>query len=69
MAIAHELTPTVPRDISWWTIIVEALDPIDPIDWNAPLCANWLARSIAIAWQFPTPAAVRSKASPNRSYA
>jgi hypothetical protein len=24
-------------DVTWWTIIVEALDPID---WNAPLCAK-----------------------------
>jgi hypothetical protein len=64
MAIAHKLTPTVRWDVSWRTKIVEALDPIDPIDWNAPLCANWLARSIAIARQFPTPAAVSSKASP-----
>src|SRR6516165_4069983 len=76
MAIAHKLTPTVRWDISWWTKIVEAADPLDPIDWNAPLCANWLAcnrgscrSSITIARQFPTPAAVRSKASPNRSYA
>src|SRR5215468_5825465 len=76
MAIAHELTPTVPRDVSWWRIIVEAVHALDPIDWNAPLCANWLAcnrgscrSSITIARQFPTPAAVRSKASPNRSYA
>jgi hypothetical protein len=63
-------------NVSWWRIIVEAVDPLDPFDWNAPLCANWLARnrgscrsSITIARQFPTPAAVRSKASPNRSYA
>src|SRR5262245_36236586 len=76
MAIAHELTPTVPWDVSWWTIIVEAFDPLDPTDWNVRLCANRLARnsgsgrsSITIARQFPTPAAVSSKASPNRSYA
>jgi hypothetical protein len=76
MAIAHKLTPTVPRDVRGWTIIVEAGDPLDPIDWNAPFCANGLARnrgscrsSITIARQFPTPAAVSSKASPNRSYA
>jgi hypothetical protein len=68
--------PTVRWHVSWWTIIVEAVDPLDPIDWKAPLCASWLARnsgscrsSITIARQFPTPAAVRSKASPNRSYA
>src|SRR5262249_39285414 len=24
LAIAHELTPTVPWDVSWWTIIVKA---------------------------------------------
>src|ERR1700752_4155753 len=67
--------PTVAWDVSW-TIIVEAGAPLDPIDWKAPLCANWLARnsgscrsSITIARQLPTPAAVRSKASPNRSYA
>jgi len=41
MAIAHELIPTVPWDVSWWTIIVEAGDPLDPTDWDAPLCANW----------------------------
>jgi len=42
-------------------------------DWNAPLCGNWLARnsgscrsSITIARQFPTPAAVSSKAGPNQ---
>jgi hypothetical protein len=75
MAIAHELMPTVSWDVSWWTIIVEAGDTRDPIDWNAPLCANWLARnsgscrsSITIARQLPTPAATRSKASPNRFY-
>jgi hypothetical protein len=59
MAIAHELTPTEAWDVSWWTIIVEAVNSLDPIDWNAPLCANWLARSITIARQFPTPDAVR----------
>jgi hypothetical protein len=76
MAIAHELTPTVPRDVSWWTIIVEAVDPLDPIDWNAPLSGDWESSNrgsfrsyTIIARQFPTPAAVRSKASPNRSYA
>jgi hypothetical protein len=76
MAIAHELMPTVPWDVSWWTKIVQACDPLNPIDWNAPLCANWLARnrgscrsSITIARQFPTPAAARSKASPHRFYA
>ena len=41
LAIAHELMPTVPRDVSWWTIIVEAGDPLDPTDWDAPFCANW----------------------------
>jgi hypothetical protein len=41
MAIAHELMPTVPWDVSWWTRIVEAGDPLDPTDWDAPLCANW----------------------------
>jgi hypothetical protein len=41
LAIAHELMPTVPWDVSWWTIIVEAGDPLDPTDWDAPLCANW----------------------------
>jgi hypothetical protein len=41
MAIAHELIPTVPWDVSWWTKIVEAGDPLDPTDWDAPLCANW----------------------------
>jgi hypothetical protein len=40
---ALSATPTVPRDISWWRIIVETGDPLDPTDWNAPLCANWLA--------------------------
>src|SRR5262249_33634784 len=76
MAIAHKLTPTVRWDVSWWMIIVEAGDPLDPTDWNAPLCANWLAcnrgscrSSITIASQFPTPNAVSSKAGPNRSYA
>jgi hypothetical protein len=75
MAIAHELMPTVPWDVSWWTKIVEAGDPLDPIDWDAPLCANSLAlnsgscrSSIMIARQLPTPAATRSKASPNRFY-
>src|SRR5262249_51352550 len=76
MAIAHELTPAVSWDVSRWRIIVEAGDPLDPTAWNAPLCGNWLARKngsrrkpITIARQFPTPGAVRSKASPNRSYA
>src|SRR6266436_55466 len=76
MAIAQELTPTVPWDVSWWSKIVEAGNPLDPIDWDAPFCSNWLARnrgncrsSITIARQFPTPAAARSKASPNRFYA
>jgi hypothetical protein len=41
MAITHELIPTVPWDVSWWTIILEAGDPLDPTDWDAPLCANW----------------------------
>jgi len=41
LAIAHELMPTVPWDVSWWTIIVEAGDPLDPTDGDAPLCANW----------------------------
>jgi len=31
----------VPWDVSWWTIIVEARDPLDPTDGDAPLCANW----------------------------
>jgi hypothetical protein len=44
IAIAHELPPTVPWDVSWWTKIVEAGDPLDPIDWDAPLYANWPAR-------------------------
>ena len=74
MAIAHELIPTVPWDVSWWANIVEVGDPLDPIGWDAPLCGNWLAlnrgscRSITIATQFPTPAAARSKASANRFY-
>jgi hypothetical protein len=41
LAIAHELMPTVPWDVSWWTRIVEACDPLDPTDGDAPLCANW----------------------------
>jgi hypothetical protein len=41
MAIAHELMPSVPWDVSWRTIIVEAGDPLDPTDWDAPLRANW----------------------------
>ena len=41
LAIAHELMPTVPGEVSWWTIIVEAGDPLDPTDGDAPLCANW----------------------------
>jgi hypothetical protein len=40
MAIAHELMLSVPWDVSWWTIIVEAGDPLDPTDGDAPLCAN-----------------------------
>src|SRR6476659_8989597 len=32
VAIAHELMPSVPWDVSWWTIIVEAGDPLDPTD-------------------------------------
>ena len=35
------MTPTQPWDASWWTIVVEAGDPLDPIDWNAPVCADW----------------------------
>src|SRR5262249_56114284 len=76
MAIAHELTPTVPWDVSWWTIIVEAVHPLDPFDWNALLCANWLAcnrgscrSSSPIRSQFPTPDPLRPKATPNRFYA
>jgi hypothetical protein len=41
MAIADELIPSVPWDVSWWANIVEVGDPLDPTDWDAPLCANW----------------------------
>ena len=34
LAFAHKLTPTVRWDVSWRRIIVEASDPLDPIDWT-----------------------------------
>jgi hypothetical protein len=53
----------------------KALDPLDPIEWNAPLGANWLAfnrRSrwgFTIPWQFPKPRPAGSKSVPDRLYA
>jgi hypothetical protein len=43
VAIVNELPPPMLRDAKYRTPILKALDPLDPIEWNAPLGANWLA--------------------------
>ena len=63
------------RDAPHRTVILKALDPLDPIEWNAPLGANWLAfnrrsrRGFTIPWQFPKPRPAGSKSVPDRLYA
>ena len=63
------------RDARHRTVILKALDPLDPIEWNAPLGANWLAfnrrsrRSFTIPWQFPKPRPAGSISVPDRLYA
>jgi hypothetical protein len=56
-------------------MIVQATDPLDPIDWNAAFSASRLLgnrpnyyRFIPIGRQFPEPLASSSKPSPNRFY-
>src|ERR1700738_2426618 len=58
-AVLHELTPSMPRDVTGRFTIVEAGDPLEPIDWNAT-CWRWLRPRIDGAFvllpeHFPEP--------------
>jgi hypothetical protein len=38
IAVRQKLTPSMRWDISWWSKMVEARDPLDPIERNATCC-------------------------------
>ena len=44
--VVYKLAPSVPRDIGYWTMIVQGIDPLDPIGGNTALSARWLSRKL-----------------------
>jgi hypothetical protein len=83
VAIVDELAPPMLQDATNGTVMLKAVDPLDPIEWNAPLVSNRLAfnrrsrrgftrrrcGSLTVARQFPEPSPARTKSVSDRLYA